>query len=270
MKTGVQKRQRTELAVLKLLMQSDMNFSTAQNKIMLGMNGKPALSFNAEIVDDLARRGLVIKEKNALHLSETGCAYLLRQLQPQDPHRAQHVELKKKTIRDDAQGSHDVTINLHESPLAWLRTRRDKNGRAMLSETQFAAGEKLRAEFTRARLDPKISSNWDFFSAQNQRGLPPSGHFSDGTLAAKNSVNEALKAVGPELSGVLLDVCCFLKGLSAVESERRWPARSAKIILTLALDRLAVHYGFTAEAVGKNSGKIRSWGAEDARPGIVY
>lgn len=184
------------------------------------------------------------------------------------PHYQQPLE--KRTLRDADGAREEVMLHVNESPLAWLRLRKDKDGTQLISDAQFAAGEKLRMDFTRAQLQPRVTASWDPSRAGCQRGMPVNFDFSDGTLAAKQRVTDALLAVGPELSGVLQDVCCFLKRITLVETERRWPPRSAKIVLSLALERLATHYGFSTEAVGREGQKIRNWGAEDYRPVIRY
>ena len=84
------------------------------------------------------------------------------------------------------------------------------------------------------------------------------------TVAARQRVHRALDAAGPELAGLLLDVCCFLKRLDDVERERAWPARSAKVVLQLALDRLARHYGYAEQARGRARAPVQIWLAEDA------
>ena len=92
------------------------------------------------------------------------------------------------------------------------------------------------------------------------------GHrLTDAALAARMRVEKAVRAVGPELSGVLIDVCCFLKGMETVEMERGWPVRSAKVVLKTALGALSRHYNPES---GTRHRPMLHWGADDYRPSI--
>ena len=73
-------------------------------------------------------------------------------------------------------------------------------------------------------------------------------HLTENVLAARQRVVRALASVGPELSGVLVDVCCHLKGLEEAEKTEGWPQRSGKVILQIALTRLARHYGLVSDS----------------------
>ncbi|MCH9808570.1 MAG: hypothetical protein K0U74_12635 [Alphaproteobacteria bacterium] len=131
-----------------------------------------------------------------------------------------------------------------ESPLGWLRRRRDRSGRPLISEGQFQAGERLRRDFTRGSMTPSVTSHYSPV-------LSGSGHCSgsdhelelrDDQLRARNRFRDALQEVGPEFASVLVDVCCHLKGLEEVERSSGWPRRSAKVVLLMALNSLARHY----------------------------
>ncbi|MEP9369609.1 DUF6456 domain-containing protein [Xanthobacter sp. VNH20] len=157
----------------------------------------------------------------------------------------------------------EVALDLAESPLGWLARRKGKDGRPLIDPVQALAGERLRADFTRAQLTPRVTTDW---SANGSGGGAGREGFNDAVLAAKCRVDRAVAAVGPELSGVLLDVCCFLKGLESVESERGWPLRTAKVVLALALDRLAAHYGLASAARGRAHAPSRAWRAPPGEP----
>lgn len=174
--------------------------------------------------------------------------------------RAQHLDLATRDLMTDS-GVTQVIVNDSESPLAWLARRKGRDGRAMIGPDQFIAGERLRADFTRGHLTPRVTASWS--GIVRAKGAGGGGEMTDLIVASRQRVRLALEACGPEFSGLLLDVCCFLRGLEDVERERGWPSRSAKVVLQLALDRLARHYGLRASASGGGAA-IRTWLADDA------
>jgi hypothetical protein len=152
-----------------------------------------------------------------------------------------------------------------ESPLLWLYRRSGKGGRPQISAEEFAAGERFRADITLAGMLPRVTMNWDAAFTPEQAGAGPHdvAGSSDTALAARQRVRLACDRLGPELSGLAIDICGFLKGLDLVEKERRWPPRSAKVVLRVALAALVTHYGLDRR--GRPAG-LRSWQATDARP----
>ena len=180
-----------------------------------------------------------------------------------DSFRAQHLDVATRQIMGET-GAISVLVNDSESPLAWLARRKGRDGRAMISPNQFIAGEKLRADFTRGHLSPRVTSDWSAPAGRSRSFAAGAGEMTDLVIASRQRVRLAMEACGPEFSGLLMDVCCFLRGLEEVERERGWPLRSAKIVLQLALDRLARHYGLRDEARGDASARVRTWLAADA------
>ena len=178
--------------------------------------------------------------------------------------RAQHLDVRDHAITTE-DGRAAVLIDDNESPLAWLARRRGRDGRALIAPHQLQAGERLRADFTRAHLMPRTTSNWESPILSGRRGGGSAGFFTETMIAARQRVRQALDRAGPEFAGLLLDVCCFLTRLEDVERERAWPARSAKVVLQLALDVLARHYGYSGEARGAGRADLRAWFADDAK-----
>jgi hypothetical protein len=214
------------------------------------------------IAADLARR----EPDGSLTVTQAGRAHLLREAACDgaiDPFRAQHLSLERRLI-ETPHGPADVVIDEAESPLVWLARRKGRDGQSLILGVQLQAGERLRADFTRAQLTPRVTANWDASTAQGRRGQGGGGTFTDAVVAARERLHRALDAVGPEFAGLLLDVCCFLKGLEDVEQERRWPQRCAKVVLQLGLDRLARHYGLAEHARGREHVPIRAWSGADS------
>lgn len=138
-----------------------------------------------------------------------------------------------------------VEINEAESPLGWLRRRKGADGKPMIGEAQFEAGEKLRADFTLGQMTPRVTADWSGAAAGGKRrsSMRDPAEIADHALAARERVARALDAAGPGLADILLRVCCHLEGLEAAERGFGWPKRSGKLVLQIALDRLVRHYG---------------------------
>jgi len=204
-----------------------------------------------------------------LVLSDAGRAWLRRDGDSADPFRQQH-QVRATGLRDVEGVRRQVTVNETESPLGWLRSRKDRNGRPLITDAQYAAGERLRADYWFAGLSQRVTSNWSAPApADRSRRAAPSHAASlrDDVIAAKERVARALKAVGPELSGVLIDVCCELKGLEEAERNEGWPQRAGKVVLQIALTRLARHYGIEPADRAAHR-RMRHWGGEDYRPSL--
>lgn len=184
-----------------------------------------------------------------------------------DPFRGQHLAIARRADGSEAgAGRRVVVVNDAENPLAWLARRKGRDGQPLVTPAQFQAGERLRADFTIAQLAPRMTVDWaspGAASAGSGAGGPAS--LAETMVAARQRLRRALDAAGPEFAGLLLDVCCFLKGLEDVERERGWPSRSGKIVLQLGLDRLARHYGLAGEARGRARVAVRTWLAPDAQ-----
>ena len=136
-------------------------------------------------------------------------------------------------------GKRSATVNLAESPLTWLHAR------GHLSHRQFAAGERLRADWETAQLAPSITMRWDAIKVDGGRaqggardGLTP----GERQIAAKARFDKAIAAAGPGLTDILWRVVCAGEGLPQAERALAWPARSGKLVLGLALDRIAGFY----------------------------
>ncbi|KZL20959.1 hypothetical protein PsAD2_00951 [Pseudovibrio axinellae] len=211
-----------------------------------------ATSNNKSTLTYALSRSLIKHSKSGYALTSQGKVWLKQKLSD-GSHEIPRIHDRPEAFGTSAEG-----------PLAWLRRRKDKSGEAYISKSQFEAGERLREDFTYAQLWGTVKSNWR--SEQSVQSTSKIDGVTDSVYDARQRLQNALSAVGPELSGTLLDVCCFLKSLKEVEGERQWPQRTAKIVLGLGLDRLADHYvSPRSYAVGPANSEITSWQAETSK-----
>lgn len=144
---------------------------------------------------------------------------------------------RRGAIRSRGKPRRTVTVNLAESPLVWLHAR------GHLSDRLLDAGEALRADYERALLSPNVTMRWDPVRVKStgERGLSA----SERQVAARQRFDGAIKAAGSGLEDILWRVVCAGEALPEAEKTLGWPARSGKLVLRIALERVAEFYRIT-------------------------
>lgn len=147
-----------------------------------------------------------------------------RELTLEGPLRGEGARGKRRT----------VTVNLAESPLSWLHAR------GHLDDRLFDAGERLRRDFERAQLGPNVTMRWEPVRVKGSGdvGLSP----TERQIAAKARFDGAMREAGNGLQDILWRVVCAGEGIPEAEKQLGWPTRSGKLVLRLALERVAGFY----------------------------
>jgi hypothetical protein len=264
---------RAGLRILRFLAGGEARLrpAAAQRLLLLEAGVRGTMAAEPAVLTALERRALIARRNETLRIRAAGRTLLAGiAARRRDMLLAQPPEPCAATVETE-DGRETVTVNGSESPLALLHRRKGKDGRPFIDGREFLAGERLRADYGRGRIMPRLGVNWDAVgSGGRRRGGPGgAGELNDAALAARRRVEKAIEAVGPELSGVLVDICCFLKGMEQVEAERGWPARSAKVVLKSALGALARHYEPPRGQARGNAPAALHWGTDDYRPALT-
>ena len=150
--------------------------------------------------------------------------------------RSIEMGIASETEPGQAAPRRSVTVNLTESPLGWLFAR------GLVTERQYHAGERLRADWERAQLAPRVTMSWDAAPVATGRGSAPAPDPTGAQIDAKRRFDDAIAAAGSGLADILWRVVCAGEGMRDAETALGWPARAGKLVLTFALDRVAAYY----------------------------
>ncbi|MCG3266224.1 DUF6456 domain-containing protein [Yoonia sp. I 8.24] len=180
-------------------------------------------------------------------ITNTGRA-ALRRLTAEDENRAHGLghsrgdpEAEAAWDLDAIDGGSRRTRRYHgtESPLVGLARRKDRAGSPFLDRALVVVGERLREDFELAQLSGEPITKWEDIMGE-----------SEPVDDARKRVRAALGDLGPGLGDIVLQCCCFLEGLEQTEKSMGWSARSGKIVLRIALERLQRHYETTGGKFG--------------------
>ncbi len=189
------------------------------------------------------------------HITSAGRAALKRLLSQDHAARAgfaeapgrfgdQHRDWEEREIPlAGGNSARRMRCNLAESPVAAIARRKDKFGNPFLCPELVSAAERLREDFELAQMGPRVAQNWDrFLTSGDRSNVSGDSGVGEGPTEARDRVAAALRDLGPGLGDVVMRVCCFLEGLEAAEKRMGWSARSGKVVLRIALQRLKRHY----------------------------
>lgn len=153
---------------------------------------------------------------------------------------AQHAPVVARSVVD-GDGDVRLTAGLDpRGPAARLARWRDGAGAAFFTPAEIAAAQRLRADWEQGQIGLTPAADWR---------APPRGSAARGAggregaltigLDARARVAQALGALAPPLRRVATAAVLEDRAIADIEREQRWPARSAKVALKLALAQLA-------------------------------
>lgn len=133
-------------------------------------------------------------------------------------------------------------VNIADSPITLLARRKGKDGKSFLSADLVTAGERLREDFELSQMGQKTTQNWESFLTGPVDGGSTGAGNESRSSGAIGRFKAAMAALGPGLGEIALYCCCMQQGMEIAEKRLGWSARSGKIVLRIALQRLRQHY----------------------------
>ncbi|NRA86216.1 MAG: hypothetical protein HRU28_02235 [Rhizobiales bacterium] len=239
-------------------------------KLRLG-NTTFVKKLDIELVEYMQRNGWLKPDGEKYIYSEKGKKWVLKFIYFWDLNvneEMKNVDMFSASIGKKANAAY-VELKGDYSPILKLYNRQKNLNNKYLVEQHVQAGQKLFKLFSKANLQPNITMNWDKLESvpQNHYTGEKEQPFGEQVYIARKQLYESLAYVGEEYAAILVEICLFANGLEATEKAMNWPARSGKLLLTMALDKLAKHYKISTAEVKNN--KYLSWAKDDFRHSMV-
>ena len=190
----------------------------------------------------------------ACYPTAESAAWLRRQLSATDGFANQHREL--------VPGPDGTVRDLGSTPLEKLA----RGGDAFLEDYHLAAGQRVSQWGARAQVRQRITMSYDPAQVGGRRHGADASDISDMAADARKALARLYRDLPRDCAETVIDVCVFEKGLQVIEAERGWPRRSAKLVLRIGLDQLAVQLGLSPHVTGQASGQLTAWLDESFQP----
>jgi hypothetical protein len=129
---------------------------------------------------------------------------------------------------------------------------------AYLGPHHLQAAAWLMQLFARANLRQRVTMSYDPARRGRQSG-GGQGDLAASAADARQTLAKLARVLPPDCWNMLMDACLHDRGLQEIEAERKWPRRSAKLVLRIGLDQLAAWLGLNPHALGGGRTQVRAW-----------
>ncbi len=204
---------------------------------------KTTLRLSVGEVRAMASEGVITLSGDVYQLTDEGLAHVRRAASVVDRFRRQHQHVVRKSISTQEGEFVDTEADIGRSPVRRMDAAARATGAKSFSHRALLASEKYCTDCERAQAGPRVTADWSSASSRTKRGATGQGGFTESQRSAHRRAEAAEKALGPGLSDVARAFCIDGRSLSAIERSFGWPRSSARVVLGLALERLADHYG---------------------------
>ena len=221
------------------------------NNLYLLHGGAHPPSLNALTVYALQSDGILQVINGVCKASPLARNWVKRQTLDLNHFANQHREI---SVTEDK-----VLHNLLEGPMTILSVSRNGAPPFMQAHHVQAACQ-ISKMVERAQMRQRTTMSYDPARLGSNKGANSIGpQLSDSALDARANLEKCMKILPGDCAGVVMDICGLQKGLQLVETERKWPRRSAKLILRVGLEQLAEYFGYAHSTTGIASANSKNW-----------
>ncbi len=230
-------------AILRRLIAGRARLEPIENDaygLFAGRGFKPILKTSPSLIALMRRHDLLVADGENFTISEAGEAWYRRLMAESEEFRQQH----QRRMMGAHPEAGNAVVNIRENILLWLLRRKTPDGKTFINRMQYEAGMRFHEDFIRAHEAAGMVTDL----SRPPRGKHESGPVerldrTEAALAARQRFNSAIEILGQDLADIAVEVCCHMSGLEEAERNLGVPRSSAKVILRIALDHLARHYG---------------------------
>jgi len=148
---------------------------------------------------------------------------------------------------------------MSELPDAVARLSGSAGDDGFLHPHHIEAARLITRTFERAMLRQRVTMSYDLTRIGREGRMHGQAGLSETVEDARQRLSRLAQRTPSDCWGVLADVCVYDKGLQQIEMERRWPRRSAKLVLRIGLEQLAHLMGLDAAATGGERSRTQAW-----------